>query len=119
MFGVHLDPVNMINCPARYYDNAQFLAECFSKLGPRLVSCHAKDILLHDRLTVHLDEVQPGMGALDYKVYLRELSRLPGDVPLIIEHLPQEKYPAAREYIVGVATQIGLSFHTPQGGNVT
>ena len=26
MFGVHLDPVNMINCPARYYDNAGFPA---------------------------------------------------------------------------------------------
>ena len=119
MFGVHLDPVNMINCPARYYDNAAFLTECFSRLGPWLVSCHAKDILLHDQLTVHLDEVRPGLGALDYKVYLRELSRLPGDIPLIIEHLPKEKYPAAREYIIGVATQTGLSFHTPQGGIAT
>ncbi len=115
MFGVHLDPVNMINCPARYYDNAGFLRQCFSRLGPWTVSCHGKDILMHDRLTVHLDEVRPGLGALDYKVYLQELSRLPGDVPLILEHLPQEEYPAAREYIVGVAAQIGLSFHTPKG----
>jgi sugar phosphate isomerase/epimerase len=115
MFGVHLDPVNMINCPARYYDNAAFLRECFARLGPWIVSCHAKDILMRDRLTVHLDEVRPGLGVLDYGVYLGELSRLPGDVPLILEHLPQEEYAAAREYVVGVASASGRSFHTPKG----
>jgi sugar phosphate isomerase/epimerase len=112
-FRVHLDPVNLINCPSRYYDNAGFLRECFAKLGPWIVSCHAKDIIMHERLTVHLDEVRPGLGALDYKVFLQELSRLPGDVPLLLEHLPQKEYPAARDYVVGVAAQIGLSFHMP------
>jgi sugar phosphate isomerase/epimerase len=115
MFGVHLDPVNLINCPARYYDNAGFLRECFANLGPWIVSCHGKDIVMREQLTVHLDEVRPGLGALDYGVFLQELSRLPGDVPLILEHLPQEEYPAAREYVVGVAAQIGLSFHKPRG----
>ena len=67
---------------------------------------------MHDQLTVHLDEVRPGLGALDYKVFLQELSRLPRDVPLILEHLSQEEYPAAREYVVGVAAEVGLSFHT-------
>jgi len=112
MFGVHLDPVNLINCPSRYYRNADFLRECFSKLGPWIVSCHGKDILMRDQLTVHLDEVRPGLGVLDYKVFLQELSRLPRDVPLILEHLPQEEYPAAREYMLEVAAGIGLSFHT-------
>jgi sugar phosphate isomerase/epimerase len=116
MFRVHLDPVNLINCPSRYYRNADFLRECFAKLGPWIVSCHAKDILMRDQLTVHLDEVPPGLGALDYKVFLGELSRLPGDVPLLLEHLPQEEYPAAREYVLGMAAQAGLSFHIPKSG---
>jgi sugar phosphate isomerase/epimerase len=116
MFAVHFDPVNLINCPSRYYDNAGFLRQCFSKLGPWIVSCHGKDIVMHERLTVHLDEVRPGLGTLDYKVFLQELSRLPGDVPLLLEHLPQGEYSAARDYVVGVATQIGLSFHTPKAG---
>jgi sugar phosphate isomerase/epimerase len=115
MFGVHLDPVNLINCPSRYYANAELLRECFAKLGPWIVSCHGKDILLREQLTVHLDEVRPGLGALDYKVFLQELSHLPGDVPLILEHLPPDEYPAARDYVVGVAAQAGLSFHTPRG----
>ena len=33
-FAVHLDPVNMINTPAKLYDNAGFMRECFDKLGP-------------------------------------------------------------------------------------
>lgn len=115
MFAVHLDPVNMISCPARYYHNADFLSECFSKLGRWIVSCHGKDILMRDRLTVHLDEVRSGLGRLDYRVFLQELSRLPRDVPLILEHLPQEEYPLAREYIVEVAAEAGLSFHTSKG----
>ncbi len=112
MFGVHLDPVNLINCPWRYYHNAGFLRECFSKLGPWIVSCHGKDVIMRDQPTVHLDEVRPGLGVLDYKVFLQELRRLPRDVPLILEHLPQEEYPAAREYMLEVAAGIGLSFHT-------
>ena len=115
MFGVHLDPVNLINCPSRYYHNADFLRECFSKLRPWIVSCHGKDILMHDQLTVHLDEVRPGLGELDYRVFLYELNRLSGDVPLILEHMAKEEYPAARDYVVGVAAEIGLSFHTPKG----
>jgi sugar phosphate isomerase/epimerase len=115
-FRAHLDPVNMINCPSRYYDNAGFLRECFAKLGPWIVSCHGKDIVLQDQLTVHLDETRPGLGALDYAVYLQELSRFPGDVPLMLEHLPQEAYPAAREYVLEVAVRAGLSFHIPEEG---
>ena len=113
MFGVHLDPVNLINCPSRYYGNAALLRECFAKLGPWIVSCHGKDIIMHDRLTVHLDEVQPGLGTLDYQVFLQELGRLPRDVPLILEHLPQEEYRAAREYVLGMAARVGITFHTP------
>ena len=109
MFGAHLDPVNMINCPDLYYHNARFLRECFAKLGPWIVSCHGKDIILRDQLTVHLDEVPPGRGALDYGTFLEELHRLPGEVPLILEHLPQEEYPKARLFMLSVAEQLGLA----------
>lgn len=116
MFRVHLDPVNLINCPSRYYDNAGFLRDCFAQLGQWIISCHGKDILMHEQLTVHLDEVRPGLGALDYGVFLQELNNLPGDIPLIIEHLPQEDYPPARKYILGVAQANGLRFNLPDGG---
>jgi sugar phosphate isomerase/epimerase len=107
---VHLDPVNIINSPRRYYENAALIRDCFAKLGPYIRSCHAKDILLHDRLTVHLNEVRPGQGKLDYRVYLRELARLDPDMPLILEHLPSaEEYSAAAQYIRALAHELGIS----------
>ena len=33
-FAVHLDPVNMISSPRRFYGSGDFLRECFAKLGP-------------------------------------------------------------------------------------
>ena len=106
--GVHLDPVNMINSPRRYYNNGEFLKECFKKLGPMIKNCHAKDILLRTNLTVHLDEVLLGTGGLDYRVYLTELSKLK-DVPLMLEHLKtREEYTKAAANVRSVAKSTGI-----------
>ncbi|MEI7527245.1 MAG: TIM barrel protein, partial [Mariniphaga sp.] len=33
-FSAHMDMVNWINSPEKYFKNAQFIKECFKKLGP-------------------------------------------------------------------------------------
>ncbi len=105
-FAVHLDIVNLVNSPQRFFTNADLIRECVAKLGPWIKSCHAKDILLADRLTVHLDEVRPGLGGLDYRTLLRELDALDPDLPLMLEHLPgQEDYDAAAAYVRAVAQE--------------
>jgi sugar phosphate isomerase/epimerase len=107
---VHLDPVNIVSSPQLYFANGALIRECFEKLGPMIKSCHAKDIILRDNLTVHLDEVCPGTGTLDYAVYLRELDALDADIPLMLEHLPNEAdYTAAAEYVRRVARQEGVT----------
>lgn len=109
-FAVHLDPVNLICSPQRYYGNAELLRECFRKLGAYIKSCHAKDIILHQRLTTHLDECAPGKGGLDYRTYLQELDKLPPDTPLMIEHLATEgEYVEAAQYIRTIAREIGVT----------
>ena len=109
-FAVHLDPVNLINSPRRYFQNAALLRECFQKLGPHIVSCHAKDITLSNELTVHLDEARPGLGGLDYGVYLCELSNLSPDTPLMLEHLPDERdYRLAAQYIRATAERLQIA----------
>jgi hypothetical protein len=35
---------------------------------------------------------------------------LPGDIPLILEHLPQEEYPLAQKYVLDIAMANGLHF---------
>jgi sugar phosphate isomerase/epimerase len=107
---VHLDPVNMINSPRRYYNNGAFIKECFEKLGPFIKNCHAKDILLATNLTVHLDEVLLGTGGLDYKVFLTELSKLK-NVPLMLEHLKtREEYTLAATNLRKIAKSTGITF---------
>ena len=109
-FSVHLDPVNLVCSPQRYFRNGALIRECFEKLGPQIKSCHGKDILLDTKLTTHLDEVRPGLGRLDYTTFLRELSKWP-DIPLMLEHLPNaEEYRLAAEYVRSVGKKIGVSF---------
>jgi sugar phosphate isomerase/epimerase len=109
-FAAHLDPVNLVCNPQRYYRSGDLIRDCFRKLGPHIKSCHAKDIILHPRLTTHLDEVRPGLGGLDYAVFLEELKRIPG-TPLMLEHLPNaQEYRLAAQHIRSVAKQAGLEF---------
>ncbi len=109
-FAVHLDPVNMICSPQRYFNNGAFLRECFAKLGPFIKSVHAKDILLADLLTTHLDEIRPGLGYLDYRTFVREMAKLPADTPIMLEHLQTEgEYRLAAEYIWQVAGEMEIS----------
>lgn len=109
-FAVHLDPVNMINNPQRFFTNGEFLRECFDKLGPYIKSIHAKDIRLTDAFTVHLDEVRPGLGDLDYRTFLTRANRLPANTPIMLEHLETEaEYDLAAEAVRAVANEIGVS----------
>jgi sugar phosphate isomerase/epimerase len=108
-FAVHLDPVNLVCSPQRYFGNGDLIRECFAKLGPYIKSCHGKDILLQLKLTTHLDEVRPGLGGLDYATFLKELGKRP-DVPLMLEHLPNaEEYRLAAEYVRSVGKTVGIS----------
>ena len=108
-FAVHLDPVNLVSSPRRYFLTGRLIGECFAKLGAHVKSCHAKDILLRENLTVHLDEVRPGQGNLDYSVFLRTLNSLDASVPLMLEHLPNEaEYRAAAAHIRDVALREGV-----------
>ena len=77
-FAAHVDPVNLVMTPRTYFDTGALIRDIFARLGPHIVSCHAKDILLHHRAALHLDEVMIGDGAMDYRAYLAEVDRLRG-----------------------------------------
>jgi len=109
-FAVHFDPVNLVSSVARYYDTAGLVRDFVARLGPRIKSVHAKDIILRDELTTHLDEVRPGLGGFDYPAFLREIDKLDPDMPLLLEHLPNEaEYDAAAAHVRGVAEREGIA----------
>lgn len=108
-FAAHLDPVNIISSPQLYYRNGEVIREWFDALGSGIVSCHAKDIRLSGRLTVHLDECRPGTGELDYKTYLQCMTQLSDRACLMLEHMTEETdYAEALKYIKGLAGLLGI-----------
>lgn len=110
-FGVHLDVCNGINSPERFYRNGEFISECFRKLGRWIISCHAKDLEWVTELNVHFLEVVPGRGQVDYRTYLRELTKLPVDAPLMLEHLKTaEEYNEGKRYIQKTGAEAGVTF---------
>ena len=99
-FGTHLDVVNMITSPRRYFYNDEFLGECFQKLHGTIVSCHLKDILLKQEYTFQLQECACGEGTLDIELYAQLASAENTRMPMIIEHLTtDEEYEASVRYV--------------------
>jgi sugar phosphate isomerase/epimerase len=108
-FAVHFDPVNLVSSPRIYARNGEMIRDFVRRLGSRIRSCHAKDIRLSDKLTVHLDEVRPGTGALDYRAFLGAAAALDPDTPVMLEHLPNEaEYDLAAGHLREVARAEGL-----------
>ena len=88
-FGVHLDPVNILNSPDRCFNNGKLIKECFDKLGGAILSCHVKDVtLLPTAFPLGIEQCRTGTGLVDYRTYLSELNRLPPDTPLLTEPMP-------------------------------
>jgi sugar phosphate isomerase/epimerase len=111
-FAVHMDFVNMINCPRRYLAPERFIEKCFSMLGPMIKSTHIKDTRMHPtNLTTILEECSPGEGALDVAAVLRIMDRyLPADAPVLLEHMATfERYTKAYDYLKRAAEKAGVS----------
>lgn len=108
-FGIHLDVVNMINTPERYFFSDDFLQECFDKLGKLVCSCHLKDIRLRDELTFQLEETYCGNGTLNIEKYISLMNQYNLDMPVIIEHLnTDEEYRASLKYVMDRLKKAGL-----------
>lgn len=105
-FGAHIDIANIINNPTRYYANAALIDETFRKLGRWIVSSHAKDIYGKDG---HFAETMPGRGTIDYGTYIRNVTALPQEVPLMLEHLrTAAEYNEARLFVISQADKVKI-----------
>lgn len=98
--GVHLDYVNMLNCPRRYVLSTDYIKHCFDVLGPYIKSIHGKDAYMETEFTTLIHETMPGKGTLDYVKILPMVEKLGSDTTFFVEHLPDfETYKQAAAYI--------------------
>jgi sugar phosphate isomerase/epimerase len=70
---------------------------------------HAKDLLYRNNLTFHIDEVVWGQGIIDLRTFLKRAHALHPDVPVGLEHMPDEAYAPSIALIRSVGQELSIS----------
>ena len=90
------------------YDTASALNHHFDLLGRQIVSCHAKDIWIENRLALHLQDGCPGKGTMDFKTLFRRMEALSPDYPVISEGNSTAELPEVSRLFHDTAAQLGI-----------
>ncbi len=93
--GVVMDYVNHFQNLDQVYQSTQRLEQIFAIMNPIAPVGHCKDIKLSNGLVLHIDEEIPGDGELDIATALKLWHDAHPDGYMLLEHLPNEKYPRA------------------------
>ncbi len=102
-----LDAANWITLDTAFTTGAA-IDHMFDTLGRHIISGHAKDSRIQDKLTIHIDACSPGTGTLDFKTYLRRMEALDPSYPLIVEGASYEQWPAAATFLHQTARELGI-----------
>lgn len=104
-FAVHMDILNWMTTPQRYFFNEEFIDECFEKLGKYVKSCHLKDVLMEEDYTLSFRETSMGNGAINIRHFITTAMSYNKDMPFIIEHLnTDEEYLDSIRYVKNIMT---------------
>lgn len=122
--GLLMDPTNYFE-GHNIDDMDGELNRVFNALEDKIRIAHAKDVKrAEDESEKHADidaaeshtfrgvgKVElpaPGLGSLNYDLYLKRLSRLHPNIPIIIEHLDEQDVPRAKKFVDGKLRALGL-----------
>ncbi|NKB66178.1 MAG: TIM barrel protein [Candidatus Latescibacteria bacterium] len=106
-----MDYVNHFQSLQQVYNSPQRLDHIFAVMGPICPVAHCKDIRMRDGLVLHIDEDVPGEGVLDMAHALRLWHQINPDGYMLLEHLPNEKYPLASRNVHRIAAEAGIEIH--------
>lgn len=85
---INFDPVNLMASLRDAYDTAAAIGRIAARIGGSLgPSAHVKDIRPAAAFVLHLDEVPPGEGTMDWDAYFGVCATLGDGAALIVEHL--------------------------------
>ena len=90
------------------YDTASALNHHFDVLDQYIVSCHAKDIWIENRLALHLEDGCPGKGLMDFKTLFQRMEALSPDYPVIAEGNGTEELPSVSRLFHDTAAALGI-----------
>jgi len=112
--GFNQDPVNLVGSLDQAWDTTALIDACFDLLGRHTIGAHAKDVRVVDGLLPHLEEAEIGRGLIDHVTFLRRMQAAAPDAHVLIEHLPMDRFPAAREAFLAFSHQAGVAWDPPQ-----
>lgn len=75
------------------FDPTPAINHHFDVLGRRIVSCHAKDVWMEDKLSVHIQDGCPGKGHVDFRPVLARMEALSPEYPILPEGNVTEDLP--------------------------
>ena len=104
----NLDPVNFTGTVHDVWDTSRILHELYDLLGHDMIAAHAKDCTILDEHVVHIVEVVPCTGTMNYEVFMRRWEECCPQGYFLIEHLPDAKVDLARKAIGEKAKQLGI-----------
>lgn len=90
------------------FDTGAEVSRHFDLLGRHIVSAHAKDIWIENRLALHLTDGCPGKGLMDFKTLFRRMEALNPDYPVISEGNRTEELPAVSRLFHATAQELGI-----------
>jgi sugar phosphate isomerase/epimerase len=108
---VVMDFVNHFQTLHQVYNSQQRLEHIFRLIGALSAVGHCKDIVVREGFVVHLDEELPGDGELDLACALRLWHQYHPQGYMLLEHLPNEKYPRAAENVHRIIVRAGIPLH--------
>ncbi len=80
----------------------------FDVLGHHIISCHAKDIWIENRLALHLQDGCSGKGLIDFRTLFRRMEALNPDYPVIAEGNSTEELPQVGALFHQLAGELGI-----------
>jgi sugar phosphate isomerase/epimerase len=111
--GFNQDPVNLVGSLDDAYDTTRLIDESFDLLGAWTIGAHAKDVRVVDGLLPRFEEAEIGDGLLDHVTFLRRMQSAAPDAHVLIEHLPADRFPAARRALMAFAAEAGVHWDRP------
>jgi hypothetical protein len=106
----NVDPVNFVRHLDDLYTSTSLVNRLFDVCGEYVVCAHAKDITYEDSIPLRLREVPIGEGIFDNVTFLQRFEASCPNGFVLIEHLPDDKIPAAKRALDEEAGRAGLAW---------
>ncbi len=96
--GLLMDPTNYFH-EKNIDEMNRTLNQIFNALSHKLKIAHAKDVKRDALSDLGIVRPAPGLGSLNYDLYLQRLSKHHPNIPIIIEHLEEADVPRAKQFL--------------------